>query len=209
MTRSFSSGMFQRSTRPVLGEWCASRSLFIQTDSTPNPNSLKFIPGKQVLPEEYGNSKDFKNFESTNVSPLARRLFKVDGVTNVYLTNDYIAVTRDESFDWEELKLEVFSAIMDFYASGQPAVTDEPPVSDTTIFDDDSEVVAMIKELLETRIRPAIQEDGGDILYSGFDEHTGLVHLTLAGSCSGCPSSEVTLKNGVENMLMHYIPEVR
>lgn len=94
-----------------------------------------------MLPEEYGNSKDFKNFESTNVSPLAKRLFKVDGVVNVYLTNDYVAVTRgDEERDWEDLKLDIYSAIMDFYASGQPAVTDEPQVSDTTIFDDDSEV---------------------------------------------------------------------
>jgi hypothetical protein len=117
------------------------RSLFIRTDTTPNPNSLKFTPGVPVLPEEYGNSKDFKSFESTNVSPLARRLFKVEGVSNVYLTREYVAVTRaTEDLDWEDLKLEVYTAIMDFYASGAPVVTDQPQVSDTTILDDDSEV---------------------------------------------------------------------
>ncbi len=123
------------------------RSLFIRTADTPNPNSLKFLPGKAVLPEAYGSSKDFKSFEATNVSPFARRLFRLEGVVNVYLTNDYVAVTRaDESRDWEALKLAVFEAIMDHYASGEPVVTDEPQVSDTTIFDDDSEVRACVRQ---------------------------------------------------------------
>jgi len=113
-----------------------------------------------------------------------------------------------EKGHWKHVKVLVFSAIMDFYASGKPAVLDTPEITDTTIFDDDDEVVAMIKELLEARIRPAVQEDGGDIRYVGFDPDTGIVNVKLAGSCVGCPSSYSTLKNGVENMLMHYIPEV-
>lgn len=140
VNRSLNSNGFTKNTAFSV----TKRNLFIQTDSTPNPNSLKFLPGKEVLPEEYGSSKDFKTFESTNVSPLARRLFRVEGVINVYLSNDYVSVTRDEdSLDWDGLKLDIFSAIMDHYACGDPVVTDEPPVSDTTIFDDDSEVRVM------------------------------------------------------------------
>ena len=141
-------------------------------------------------------------------SPLAKSLFQIDGVKSVYLGSDFVTVTKATAAHWQHLRVEIFSAIMDFYSSGQPALLDAPEVTDTTIFDDDDEVVAMIKELLETRIRPAVQEDGGDIRYEGFDFETGIVSVRLAGSCVGCPSSSVTLKNGVENMLMHYIPEV-
>ncbi|CAM9114619.1 unnamed protein product [Ascophyllum nodosum] len=115
---------------------------------------------------------------------------------------------QDEDGRWTLLKPVVFGAIMDFFAEGKPVMLDEPLVTDTTILDDDDEVVAMIKELLQERVRPAVQEDGGDIFYKGFDPNTGTVSVQLAGSCSGCPSSTVTLKNGVESMLMHYIPEV-
>ena len=118
-------------------------------------------------------------------------------------------MTKFAEAHWQHLQTPIFGAIMDFYATGQPALLDTPSITDTTILDDDSEVVAMIKELLESRIRPAVQEDGGDIKYVSFEEDTGIVTVKLAGSCVGCPSSSVTLKNGVENMLMHYIPEVR
>lgn len=127
-----------------------------------------------------------------------------------FFGHDFISVTKSEEVSWEQIKPHVFGTIMDFFAEGGPAITevsDQP--HDTMILDDDDEVVAMIKELLETRIRPAVQEDGGDIYFHGFDEATGVVSLQLAGSCAGCPSSSVTLKSGVENMLMHYIPEVQ
>lgn len=142
-------------------------------------------------------------------SPLAKSLFNLDeGIKSVYLGYDFVTVTKYATSHWSHLQTPIFGAIMDFYATNQPAFLDVPEVTDTTILDDDDEVVAMIKELLETRIRPAVQEDGGDIRYVGFEEETGIVTVQLAGSCVGCPSSSVTLKNGVENMLMHYIPEV-
>lgn len=190
------------------------RSLFIQTQETPNPESLKFIPGRTVLDVDEGGEVG-NGFYATRTdkgeiarSPLAKNLFAVDGVKAVYLGNDFVTVTKYAEHHWMHVKTRVFSALMDFYASNQPAVSKVAIVTDTTILDDDDEVVAMIKELLESRIRPAVQEDGGDIRYVGFDVDSGLVTVKLAGSCVGCPSSAVTLKNGVENMLMHYIPEV-
>ena len=143
-------------------------------------------------------------------SPLAKALFNLDpGVKSIYLGYDFLTVTKFAEAHWQHLQTPIFGAIMDFYATGEPTLRDAPVITDTTILDDDDEVVAMIKELLETRIRPAVQEDGGDIRYVGFEEGTGIVTVALAGSCVGCPSSSVTLKNGVENMLMHYIPEVK
>jgi Fe-S cluster biogenesis protein NfuA len=227
------------------------RSLFIQTATTPNPESLKFIPnGRLVLghiPEDIdvtanklengdeialSSSSSNNNNDSTtndyttsdnNVgfhitrkdhtliarSPLAKLLFHLDeGIKSIYLGYDFITVTKFAEAHWQHLQTPIFGAIMDFYATNQPALLEVPEITDTTILEDDDEVVAMIKELLESRIRPAVQEDGGDIKYVGFEEHTGIVTVKLAGSCVGCPSSSVTLKNGVENMLMHYIPEV-
>lgn len=186
------------------------RCLFIQTESTPNPESIKFLPGRVVLGNEdssgfYVTQSDRKEIAK---SPLAKSLFEIEGVKSVYLGSDFVTITKYAANHWKHLRVEVFEAIMDFYATGQPAVRDAPEITDTTILDDDDEVVAMIKELLETRIRPAVQEDGGDIRYVNFDEETGVVSVKLAGSCVGCPSSSVTLKNGVENMLMHYIPEI-
>lgn len=190
------------------------RSLFIQTEETPNPESLKFLPGRIVLDVEEGGEIG-NGFYATKTdkdeiarSPLAKELFKVDGVKSVYLGNDFVTVTKFAEHHWMHIKTRVFSALMDFYQSNQPAVSEVAVVTDTTILEDDDEVVAMIKELLESRIRPAVQEDGGDIRYVGFTPESGLVTVKLAGSCVGCPSSSVTLKNGVENMLMHYIPEV-
>ncbi|CAH9092938.1 unnamed protein product [Cuscuta epithymum] len=184
------------------------RSMFIQTQSTPNPLSLMFYPGKPVM--ETGSS-DFPNARSAMTSPLAKALFGIDGITRVFFGSDFVTVTKSDDATWDLLKPEVFAAIMDFYASGDPLFLDSNTAStmDTAIREDDSETVAMIKELLETRIRPAVQDDGGDIEYRGFDEDTGMVKLRMQGACSGCPSSSVTLKSGIENMLMHYVPEVK
>ncbi|XP_027365748.1 nifU-like protein 4, mitochondrial [Abrus precatorius] len=184
------------------------RSMFIQTQATPNPSSLMFYAGKPVM--EVG-SADFPNPRSAMNSPLAKALFAIDGVTRVFFGSDFVTVTKSEDAAWEFLKPEIFAAIMDFYSSGQPLFLDSQAAAamDTAIHQDDSETVAMIKELLETRIRPAVQDDGGDIEYRGFDPDTGIVKLKMQGACSGCPSSSVTLKSGIENMLMHYVPEVK
>ncbi|KEH34853.1 iron-sulfur cluster scaffold protein NFU4 [Medicago truncatula] len=183
------------------------RTMFIQTQSTPNPESLMFHPGKPVM--DVG-SADFPNPRSAMNSPLAKSIFTIDGITRVFFGSDFVTVTKSEDASWEFLKPEIFAAIMDFYSSGEPLFLDSQAASskDTAIHDDDSETVAMIKELLETRIRPTVQDDGGDIVYCGFDPDTGIVKLKMQGACSGCPSSSVTLKSGIENMLMHYVPEV-
>ncbi|XP_021733235.1 nifU-like protein 4, mitochondrial [Chenopodium quinoa] len=190
---------------PFLGQ---RRTMFIQTQPTPNPASLMFYPGKPVM--EIGSS-DFPNARTAMNSPLAKALFGIDGVTRVFFGSDFVTVTKSDDITWDILKPEIFAAIMDFYTSGQPLFLDESTAAskDTAIHEDDSEIVAMIKELLETRIRPAVQDDGGDIVYKGFDPETGIVKLQMQGACSGCPSSSVTLKSGIENMLMHYVPEVK
>ena len=177
----------------------AFRSIFIDSESTPNPHSMKFLPGSEVLPEIAGTGMFFQKKEVRDMkkSPLASNLFKVDGVKGVFLGRDFITVTKASDQTWQVLKPQLFSVILDFLSEGKPAVlTDaEMPVSDTEILDTDSEVVATIKELLETRIRPAVQEDGGDIYYEGFDDMTGTVYLRLAGSCVGCPlTSSATLR---------------
>jgi Fe-S cluster biogenesis protein NfuA len=195
---------------PAFGSAVQRRSMFIQTQPTPNPSSLKFLPGCPVLDEESGHSSmDIPpGSEAAQRSGLARKLLALDGCVRVFFAHDFISVTKDDASDWEEMKPHVFATIMDFFASGEPVVSDMAVADANAITDDDNEIVALIKELLETRIRPSVQEDGGDILFQGFDEDSGLVYLQLAGSCAGCPSSSVTLKSGVENMLMHYIPEV-
>lgn len=188
--------------------FAARRTMFIQTQSTPNPNSLMFVPGKAVM--ESG-SANFVNAREAMASPLAKRLFGIDGVKGVFFGSDFVTVTKSEEEEWGTLKPEMFAAIMDFFASGQALITDEAAMAndDTAIHEDDSEVVAMIKELLDTRIRPAVQDDGGDIKFHSFDEDMGYVYLKMQGACASCPSSSVTLKSGIENMLMHYIPEVK
>lgn len=191
-----------RAARPALQH---ARSMFIQTELTPNPDSLKFVPGRTVL--ESG-TLDFRSFRDAQASPLAKALFGNEGVVGVFLATDFVSVTKEEDVEWLTLKPQVFASIMDFYATGLSA-GESDEVDSLMIHDDDPEVVQMIKELLDMRIRPSVQEDGGDIKFHGFDEESGVVTLEMQGSCSGCPSSAVTLKSGIENMLMHYIPEVK
>jgi Fe-S cluster biogenesis protein NfuA len=185
------------------------RWMFIQTQATPNPTSLMFLPGKPVME---GGSRNFANAREGMASPLAKRLFQIDGISQVFFGSDFITVTKTDAYSWSILKPDVFAAITEFYSAGDPVLYEnsgDPASAAHTINEDDDEVVAMIKELLETRIRPAVQEDGGDISYQGFDHDSGVVMLKMMGACSGCPSSAVTLKSGIENMLMHYIPEVK
>ncbi|KAE8021966.1 hypothetical protein FH972_007809 [Carpinus fangiana] len=202
---SFSSSLASLRSSPFGGQ---RRTMFIQTQSTPNPSSLMFHPGEPVM--EVG-SADFPNARAAMNSPLAKALFGIDGITRVFFGSDFVTVTKSDDAAWDFLKPEIFAAIMDFYSSGQPLFLDSKTAAamDTAIGEDDSETVAMIKELLETRIRPAVQDDGGDIEYRGFDPESGIVKLRMQGACSGCPSSSVTLKSGIENMLMHYVPEVK
>ena len=183
------------------------RNMFIRVQDTPNPNSLKFMPGVEVL--ESGTA-DFPTPSHGYRSPLARQLFRIHGVRGVFYGKDFITVTKsdDQDLTWPLLKPDIFAVIMDFFASNIPILTDEEPSSDTAPSDEDDEVVALIKELLDTRIRPTVQEDGGDIIFKGFDPDTGIVKLKLQGSCSDCPSSSITLKSGVQNMMQFYIPEV-
>eukprot|EP00842_Homolaphlyctis_polyrhiza_P006654 jgi/Hompol1/6990/HPOL_005149-RA len=181
--------------------------MFIQTEATPNVDSIKFKPGKAVLPEGTTSTAEFLTGREAMASPLASTLFRIDGVKSVMFGSDFITVNKAPDAAWQLIKPDIFGAIMDFYASGVPLFKDsfEGP-KDTMILPEDSETVAMIKELLDTRIRPTIQEDGGDIEYMGFEN--GVVKLKLRGSCRTCDSSVVTLKNGIENMLTHYVPEV-
>ncbi|XP_005057999.1 PREDICTED: NFU1 iron-sulfur cluster scaffold homolog, mitochondrial isoform X1 [Ficedula albicollis] len=182
----------------------AVRGMFIQTQDTPNPNSLKFIPGREVLESR---TMEFSTPAAAYCSPLARQLFRIEGVKSVFFGPDFITITKEsEDLDWNLLKPDIYAAIMDFFASGLPVVTDEAPRTDTAASEEDDEVVLMIKELLDTRIRPTVQEDGGDVIYKGFED--GIVQLKLQGSCTSCPSSIITLKNGIQNMLQFYIPEV-
>jgi len=218
--------------RPKQPHQQQTRALFIQTQTTPNPQSLMFVPGQPVLAPaggggggESGSSGgggspvEFSSARAAAAaSPLARRLFAVDGVSAVFFGSDFITVTKAEDASWATLKPDLFAAISDHYASGEPTLSPASAESEaaaaaaasgTAPHPDDDEVVAMIKELLETRIRPAVREDGGDIVFRSWDAATGTVSLRMAGACSGCPSSAVTLKSGIENMLMHYVPEVK
>lgn len=182
------------------------RNMFIQVQDTPNPNSRKFIPGVQVL--ESG-TVDFPLPSHGHRSPLARQLFRLDGIASVFYGRDFITITRsDEDVRWALIQPDIFAVIMDFFASNLPILTDNQQPDDTAPCDDDDDTVALIKELLDSRIRPTVQEDGGDIMYKGFDVDTGIVKLRLQGSCSNCPSSSVTLKHGVLNMMQFYVPEV-
>lgn len=188
------------------------RTVFIQTENTPNPESIKFVPTNTVVLKTEDGNGYFVNksdpMEDILKSPLCTELFKIDGVKAIYLGADFVTITKFAEAKWQFMRPDIFSCLMDFFESGKEALADHPIITDTTILDDDDEVVAMIKELIEQRIRPAVQEDGGDIRYVSFDENEGVVTVQLAGSCVGCPSSSVTLKQGVENMLMHYVPEV-
>lgn len=183
--------------------------MFIQTEATPNPATLKFLPGKTVL--ESG-SAEFRTQEEAVNSPLALRLFEIDGVTNVFFGYDFVTITKSENedLDWAHLKPAILAGIMEHFNSGDPVVIDQnmPDVSGDEFYEEaDSHIVDTIKELLETRVRPAVAQDGGDITFQGFRE--GIVYLQMKGACAGCPSSTATLKHGVQNLLRHFIPEVQ
>jgi Fe-S cluster biogenesis protein NfuA len=182
--------------------------MFIQTESTPNPEVLKFLPGREVLP---GGSREFQSAEAAAASPLARAVFALDGVKRVYFGDDFLTVTKDPDREWAHLKAPILAEIMDHFTSGAPILEGEaaPAPADEDVYEGEAaDIVAEIKELLDTRVRPAVAQDGGDILFSRYEPETGVVWLHMRGACSGCPSSAATLKAGVENMLKHYVPEI-
>ena len=181
--------------------------MFIQTEQTPNPQTLKFLPGKVVMDE---GTAFFQNIDKTSNSPLAKKLFDVDGVTGVFFGSDFITITKNDSLDWQVMKPLILGAIMDHFNSGEPTINNETnDKGEKSLLEnsEDSDIVKQIKELLDTRVRPAVAMDGGDIVYDNFEN--GIVYLHMQGACSGCPSSTATLKMGIENMLKHYIPEVK
>ncbi len=178
--------------------------MFIQTESTPNPATLKFLPGQQVL--QVGTA-DFPSAEAAMKSPLAKRIFAAGPVTGVFLGTDFVTVTKAEDADWVHVKPGILGAIMEHFQSGQPVIEgDAGTVTHAAHDGPDDDIVQQIKELLDTRVRPAVAQDGGDITFHGFDR--GVVYLHMQGACAGCPSSTLTLKMGIENLLRHYIPEV-
>ncbi|SMH49125.1 NifU family protein [Maritimibacter sp. HL-12] len=177
--------------------------MFIQTESTPNPATLKFLPGQSVLD---AGTADFPNAEAAAKSPLAQRVFEVDGVTGVFFGTDFVTVTKTDAVAWDHIKAAVLGAIMEHYQSGDPVIEGAGGGGHAAHEGADSDLVAQIKELLDTRVRPAVAQDGGDITFHGFDR--GVVYLHMQGACAGCPSSTLTLKMGIENLLKHYLPEV-
>lgn len=182
--------------------------MFIQTEPTPNPATLKFLPGRAVLDS---GTMEFTDRDAAARSPLAERLFNVPGVTGVFYGSDFVTVTKDDS-DWQHLKPAILGAIMEHYMSGGPLMADGSTDGDEADHPDeffneaDAETVATIKDLIETRVRPAVANDGGDITFRGFKD--GIVYLNMKGACSGCPSSTATLKHGIQNLLKHFVPDV-
>ncbi len=187
--------------------------MFIETEDTPNPQSMKFLPGQPILGAGV-LGRDFPNAETAKASPLALSLFDVDGVAGVFLGADFVTVTKYDSVDWRHVKPAILGAIADFLTAGLPVLAEDapPPRKPATSLDDyeeeDREIVEQIIELIDTRVRPAVAADGGDIVFQHYEPRTGVVFLSLHGSCSGCPSSMMTLKAGIENMLKHYMPEI-
>jgi Fe-S cluster biogenesis protein NfuA len=177
--------------------------MFIQTEQTPNPATLKFLPGRVVMTAGTAN---FTDPSAAAVSPLAERLFSLQQICGVFFGADFITVTKDEEGDWYQLKPAVLAAIMEHFTAGRPVMLAADSATAEAEGEEDDEIVSQIKELLETRVRPAVAQDGGDIIFHDFED--GVVYLHMQGSCSGCPSSTATLKAGIENMLRHYIPEV-
>jgi Fe-S cluster biogenesis protein NfuA len=178
--------------------------MFIETEGTPNPATLKFLPGEPVLS---GRTADFADADAALISPLANSLFGLPGVTRVFLGADFVTVTKSDATDWQALKPQVLGVIMEHFLSGQPVMSEAGAAAIEDVLPEDQEIVDQIKDLLETRVRPAVASDGGDIIFRGFRD--GVVSLQMQGSCSGCPSSTATLKHGIENLLKHYIPEVQ
>jgi len=180
--------------------------MFIQTEATPNPATLKFLPGRTVL--ETGTI-DLRSRDEATQSPLAERLFTVEGVRGVFFGSDFIAVTKDDAAEWQHLKPMILGGIMEHFMSGAPLLNGASAESDEAdeFFDAaDADTVATIKELIETRVRPAVASDGGDITFKGFKD--GVVYLNMKGACSGCPSSTATLRHGIQNLLRHFLPDV-
>jgi len=178
--------------------------MFIETEGTPNPATLKFLPGEPVLA---GRTADFADADAALISPLANALFGLPGVTRVFLGADFVTVTNSDATEWQALKPQVLGVIMEHFLSGQPVMSEAGAAAIEDVLPEDQEIVDQIKDLLETRVRPAVASDGGDIIFRGFRD--GVVSLQMQGSCSGCPSSTATLKHGIENLLKHYIPEVQ
>jgi Fe-S cluster biogenesis protein NfuA len=177
--------------------------MFIETEGTPNPATLKFLPGRDVMGER---TADFASADAAERSPLATALFGLPGITRVFLGGDFITVTKNDSQAWQSLKPQVLGAIMEHFVAGRPVVEGDADELAEDVEPADAEIVAQIKELLDTRVRPAVASDGGDIVFRGYRD--GIVKLHMQGACSGCPSSSATLKHGIENMLRHYVPEV-
>ncbi len=177
--------------------------MFIQTEQTPNPATLKFLPGRDVLGR---GTADFSNREEAVRSPLAQRLFEIDGIAGVFLGADFVTITKTDAKDWFLLKPSILGVIMEHFTADRPTLLSDAGDGHAESDGDDDEIVVQIKELLDTRVRPSVAQDGGDITFQGFEK--GVVYLAMKGSCSGCPSSTATLKHGIENMLRHYIPEV-
>jgi Fe-S cluster biogenesis protein NfuA len=175
--------------------------MFIQTEATPNPATMKFLPGRVVVASGTAN---FTGPEEAARSPLALRLFELDGVAGVFLGNDFVTVTKMANRDWQVMKPMVLSAIMEHFTSGDAVMAEDDAIGYGE--GEEDEISAQIKELIDTRVRPAVAQDGGDIIFRGFED--GVVYLHMQGSCSGCPSSTATLKHGIENMLRYYVPEV-
>jgi Fe-S cluster biogenesis protein NfuA len=175
--------------------------MFIQTEETPNPATLKFLPGRAVMESGTAN---FPTADSAARSPLAERLFDLDGVTGVFLGLEFVTVTKGPDREWHLMKPAILGVIMEHFTANRPVIVET--AAGASADGEDSEIVTQIKDLLETRVRPAVAQDGGDIIFQSFEE--GVVFLHLQGACSGCPSSTATLKMGIENMLKHYIPEV-
>ncbi len=177
--------------------------MFIETEGTPNPATLKFLPGRDVM----GNgTADFAGPDLAGTSPLATALFELPGVARVFLGSDFVTVTKNDLADWQGLRPQVLGAIMEHFVAGRPVMEGATAEADEDVLPQDREVVDQIKELLDTRVRPAVAGDGGDIVFRGYRD--GVVMLHMQGACSGCPSSSATLKHGIENMLRHYVPEV-
>ena len=180
--------------------------MFVQTEPTPNPATLKFLPGKTVMDE---GTIFFENEESADTSPLAVNLFAIRGVESVFFGSDFITITKADASEWALMKPAILGSIIEHFTTNKPILVDrvDSNLNANAIHEDDSEVVVKIKELLDSKVRPAVAMDGGDIVFDKYDE--GIVFLRMQGSCAGCPSSTATLKMGIENMLKHYIPEVR
>jgi Fe-S cluster biogenesis protein NfuA len=194
---------------PALNRRRLEKTMFIQTEATPNPATLKFIPGRVVVD---GSPVEFSSREAAGRSPLAEKLFEVPGITGVFYGSDFITVTK-ASGEWQQLKPAILGAIMEHYMSGAPLLADGAAADDADLDDEgeffdeaDAETVDMIKDLIETRVRPAVANDGGDITFRGFKD--GIVYLNMKGACSGCPSSTATLQHGIQNLLKHFVPDV-